>query len=82
MEAFVQKHSEKINSVLSCFDRIIFKGYLPITGASSMESFLYSQGLLLKDFKTFVPKQAQKLKNHAHILAEKIRPERLPKKMV
>ena len=36
MEAFLTKHSHLINASLSCFDRLIFKGYLPLgCGAAS-----------------------------------------------
>jgi len=29
MKDFLQQHEEKIQGVLSCLDRLIFKGYLP-----------------------------------------------------
>ena len=28
MDAFVAKHAEKIRGTLSCFDRVLFRGYL------------------------------------------------------
>jgi hypothetical protein len=62
---FIQKHTDKITGVLSCFDRVVFKGYLPISSAVGMEAFMGRQGLLLKDFKNFVPKQARRLQEHA-----------------
>lgn len=66
--AFVQKHAEKITGVLSCFDRVLFKGYLPIASAQRMHLFLGRQGLLLKEFKPFVLRQARRLKEHAEAL--------------
>ena len=30
MESFVRKHQKKINGTLGCFDRMLFRGYLPI----------------------------------------------------
>ena len=30
MDQFIRKHSEVIQGVLSCFDRMLFRGYLPI----------------------------------------------------
>ena len=30
MDLFVRKHQDKINGTLSCFDRMLFRGYLPI----------------------------------------------------
>ena len=32
MENFLQKHSKLVTGTLSCFDRIMFKGYLPLPG--------------------------------------------------
>jgi len=40
MDAFLSKHKRKIAGTLSCVDRIVFKGYLPISRAGSFESFL------------------------------------------
>ena len=54
MKRFIQKHYSKITGTLSCFDRVMFKGHLPINWAESMEQFISGQGLLIKDFKNFV----------------------------
>jgi hypothetical protein len=29
MDAFVAKHEKSIRGVLSCFDRVLFRGYVP-----------------------------------------------------
>jgi hypothetical protein len=71
MKRFIEKHREKINGTLSCFDRIIFKGHLPLGYPKAMEEFMYRQGLLLKDFKSFVTTCSEKLKDHAKAVAEK-----------
>jgi hypothetical protein len=68
--SFVQQHQDKITGVLSCFDRLIFKGHLPISHAQGMAGFLQRHGKLLKDFKTFAPEQADRIKAHAQTLAE------------
>ncbi len=70
MESFLQQHAEKITGVLSCFDRLIFKGYLPFSYPRGMEGFLHQQEVLLKDFRAFALDQSQKLKDHAQALAE------------
>lgn len=70
MESFLHQHADKITGVLSCPDRLIFKGYLPISYPQGMENFLADQDVLLKDFKTFGPEQAQRLKEHAQHLAQ------------
>lgn len=71
MEAFLEKHQAKITGVLSCFDRLLIKGYLPFGYPEGMEAFLNSKGLLLKDFKSFACEQSEKLKEHAQSLASK-----------
>jgi len=71
MEKFIDKHTQKITGTIACFDRILFKGYLRISWAESMDRFMTSQGLLLKDFKKFVTKHSERVKEHAKAMAEK-----------
>jgi hypothetical protein len=72
MKDFLQQHEEKIQGVLSCFDRLIFKGYLPwVSYASAMEAFLSRHRILIKDFKPFVLAQAERIKKHARDIAAK-----------
>ena len=40
MDLFVRKHQKKINGTLGCFDRMRFRGYLPIQSGWSMAEFL------------------------------------------
>ena len=70
MQSFVAKHAEQITGVLSCFDRLIFKGYLPCSYAKGMEAFLAQRGILLKDFRDFARKHSEDIKKHAHALAD------------
>jgi hypothetical protein len=70
--AFVAKHADKITGVLSCFDRVLFKGYLPIGRAEGMEAFLGRQGVLIKHFKSFVTSQTQRIKEHAQALCDRL----------
>jgi hypothetical protein len=70
MKSFIDKHTEKISGSLSCFDRVVFKGYLPIRDGSAVEAFMNRQGLLLKDFKRSVTAWSEVLKTHAKQIAE------------
>jgi len=63
----------KIIATLTCFDRIIFKGYLPISSASGMAAFFHNQQWLIKDFKKQAPAQSAIIKEHMQGLAEKAR---------
>jgi hypothetical protein len=40
MKAFVDKYADRIHGVLSCFDRMLFRGYLPIMSGWSMAQLL------------------------------------------
>ena len=65
MDRFIMQHREKIVGTLSCFDRVIFKGHLPISFASGLERFLDGFGLLLKDFRSFATDVSDRLAEHA-----------------
>ena len=71
MQSFLQQHAEKITGVLGCFDRMIFKGYLPVSYPLGLQNFLDHHGILLKNFKTFAPAQAERLKEHAQAVARR-----------
>jgi len=63
-------HQEKINGVLSTFDRIIFKGHLGfLYRAGNMSYFLNHQGILIKDFPAYAEKCTQKVKRHSKEIA-------------
>jgi hypothetical protein len=80
MKNFIDKHMNKISATLTCFDRIIFKGYLPISSASGMAAFFHNQQWLIKDFKNQAPVQSTIIKEHMQAIAEKAgRPLLYPK---
>ena len=55
MDTLLSKLGAKVNSVITGFDRIVFKGIIrPIMYAAGMESFLSSRKVLNKDFKSYV----------------------------
>jgi hypothetical protein len=65
MEKFIERHADKIIGTLSCFDRILFRGYLPIMSGAAMALYLKSQGVRRETVKAFVLEQAARLKAHA-----------------
>jgi hypothetical protein len=71
MKEFIEKHQDKVHGVLSCFDRIIMRGYLPIQNARSMAGFLRFNGVDLVSLKEFLLSHAERLKEHAREMAEK-----------
>ncbi len=52
MNDFIRKYNEKINGTLHCFDRIVFKGDLPIGFPDAMIRIL-NQNDTLKRFETW-----------------------------
>jgi hypothetical protein len=70
MRKFVAKHAAATTGTLSCFDRLLFKGHLPLGYPHGMEDFLNHQGVLFKQLKPFVLRQAERLRMHSHALAE------------
>lgn len=71
MECFTTKHAAKITGTLTCFDRLIFKGYLPISNCASMDALFYRKHWLVKDFRTIAPKVSQTFGVHARAMAER-----------
>jgi hypothetical protein len=70
VKSFLQQFNKQVTGVISCFDRILFKGYLPLGWPKAMEGLLFQQGILIKDFGKFVEQQSQRIKQHAERVAE------------
>lgn len=70
MRKFLAKHAGTITGTLSCFDRLLFKGHLALGYDKAMEDFLTKRGILFKDLKAFVLEQADRIKAHAHAVAD------------
>ena len=70
VEKFLEKYESQITGTLSCFDRVIFKGYLPLGWPDARESLLARQGLRIMDFKRFVTEQSGRFKTLANQLCE------------
>ena len=65
MEKFIERHADKIIGTLCCFDRMLFRGYLPIMSGAAMALYLKSLGVRREAVKAFVLDQAARLKAHA-----------------
>ena len=72
MDTLLSKFGSKVNSVITGFDRIVFKGMLqPIMHAAGMDSFLIARKVLNKDFKNYAMAQSQKIVESADELSNK-----------
>ncbi len=70
MKEFVHKYEDRIHGVLSCFDRMLFRGYLPIMSGWSMAQFLKAHEIGSGDLKAFLLASAERVKAHAQAMAE------------
>jgi hypothetical protein len=70
MKEFIEKHKDRIHGVLSCFDRMLFRGYLPIMNGWPMAQFFNSSGLRFRELKPFLLQNAARVKWHALMIAE------------
>ena len=71
LSRFVAKFTSLIVAVLSCFDRVIFKGYLPITNGPALEGFVdHVLKIRRCDFMAFAEEQSETLVDHAKRLAQ------------
>jgi hypothetical protein len=73
--SFCTKFASIISSVLSCFDRVLFKGHLPISRVDQFERFVdYVVKVRRADFlKVVGPKWSDRLVEHAQHFAEQSR---------
>jgi len=66
MNTFIAKFSGLIVASLSCFDRVVFKGYLPFCYQAKLESFVdHVLKIRRKDFMAWAQKKSQALVDHA-----------------
>jgi hypothetical protein len=73
MDTLLHKFSSKVNSVLTGFDRILFKGIIrPIMHAMGMESFLVARRVLNKDFKAYAMAQSQAIIDSAEEISNRL----------
>jgi hypothetical protein len=69
MDQFIAQHADKLQGTHSCFDRVLFRGYLPFFSGYAMASFLETRGIYRRDVKRFVLTQTYRLKDHARQMA-------------
>jgi hypothetical protein len=68
--SFVNKFAQVIVAVLGCFDRVIFKGYLPFWDDKHLNDFVdYTLKMRRKDFLPWLEQHSQMLVDHAQTLA-------------
>jgi len=67
---FVQKFAVSIVSLLSCFDRVIFKGYLPFRGEDYLNDYVDRVlGMRRKDFLPWLKQHSERLVEYGQKMA-------------
>ena len=73
LSRFVAQFTNLIVAVLSCFDRVIFKGYLPFTYGPALEGFVdHVLKIRHKDFMAFAQEHSEALVDFAKRLVEEV----------
>ena len=71
LSRFVERFDSLIVSQLSCFDRIVFKGHLPLRSGEQLERFVdHVLRIRRKDFPAFAEARTEELVAHAKRLAQ------------
>ena len=70
MERFLNRHQDRIKGIISGFDRILFRGSLrSICYSKGIQAWLASQGILMKDFRSYAIGLSERIKEHAQEFA-------------
>jgi hypothetical protein len=71
MELLTQRYSEKIRGTLSCYDRIVITGTLPVlSNAGHLTAYLYQNNIRIFDYAKFAEPYRDELKQNAQRIAE------------
>jgi len=71
METLIERYSDKISGVISCYDRIVISGTLPVLSNShSMTSYLYSQNVRIFDYPKFAEPYRNQIRENAENIAK------------
>ena len=66
MDSFVDRHANKVQGVLSCFDRIVLNGTIPgICYAKGMTAFLYAEKVRIFDFEQWAKPLNEEIRANA-----------------
>ena len=70
-EGLAERYDERIAGVLSCYDRVVLTGTIPvICHAKGMTSFLYANGIRIFDYPQFAATLRDRLRENAAKVAE------------
>ena len=66
MELLTDRYKSKIDGILSCYDRVVITGTLPvISNAQGITFYLFSQGVRIFDYPKFAEPFRNQLRENA-----------------
>ena len=69
-QSLTERYDERISGVLSCYDRVVITGTLPVIGyAAGMTRFLYARGIRIFDYPHFAQTLRDRVRDRAASLA-------------
>jgi hypothetical protein len=72
MNTFVERHRDRIQGALSCWDRVISQGTLPgFCYAEGMTSYLYAHNIRIFDYPKFAEPLRDRIRANAEAVAQK-----------
>jgi len=70
MELLTQRYSEKISGTLSCYDRIVITGTLPVlSNAGQLSAYMFQNDIRIFDYAKFAEPYRDRLKENTQSLA-------------
>jgi len=71
MNDFIARYQDQLNGVLTGFDRLVFRGTLPLNHTTGMKGYLWAQDVKLKDFGDHAQQISQRVKKASLGVIEK-----------
>ncbi len=65
MNEFISRYREQIGGVITGFDRLVFRGQLPLIHDAGMKGYLYANGIAWKDYAEHVGSISKQVKQAA-----------------
>ena len=66
MKTLIERYKDKIAGVMTCIDRVVITGTLPIlSNAKSMTNYLYSEEVRILDYPKFAEPYRNELRENA-----------------
>jgi len=73
MNEFIARYQDQLSGVITGFDRLVFRGNLPLNHEVGMKGFLWVKGVAWKDYARYVSEVSQRVKQASLASLEELR---------